>query len=358
MTRLMNNMSESKFSSCQKPHKYKKLLYALCWFHSILVDRRKFQNLGWNIPYDFNDSDFEVSELCLRLYLDEYDETPWDALKYLISEINYGGRVTDDNDRRLMNVYMSTYFNEDALAVPQFRLSPLPNYVIPEDGPLSSYRDLHRPAAARQAGGLRPAPQRRHRVADRDGHRDARDDRLAAAAQRGPAARRREMVYALADDLLGLIPGHRPDRQGGAVRRLGAHVVLVRGQRYCALLGKIRKLLINVKKGIKGLVVMSADLDAVFQKLRGRGAARVALGLPVAQAARLVVTRPDRALAAAHRVVRQGAAKVFWLAGFTYPTGMLRRSCRRPRAPTTCRSTRCRGLPDCQPRGEGRDGGA
>jgi len=29
----------------------------------VLVDRRKFQNLGWNIPYDFNDSDFEVSNL-------------------------------------------------------------------------------------------------------------------------------------------------------------------------------------------------------------------------------------------------------------------------------------------------------
>ena len=63
MTRLMNNMSDTKFTSCQKPHKYKKLLYALCWFHSVLVDRRKFQNLGWNIPYDFNDSDFEVSNL-------------------------------------------------------------------------------------------------------------------------------------------------------------------------------------------------------------------------------------------------------------------------------------------------------
>ena len=53
-----------------------------------------------------------MSELCLRLYLDEYDETPWDALKYLISEINYGGRVTDDWDRRLMNVYMASFFNE------------------------------------------------------------------------------------------------------------------------------------------------------------------------------------------------------------------------------------------------------
>ena len=67
---------------------------------------------------------------------------PFDALVYMTGELNYGGRVTDDNDRRLMNVYMSTYFNEDALSVPQFRLSPLPNYVIPEDGPLQSYREV------------------------------------------------------------------------------------------------------------------------------------------------------------------------------------------------------------------------
>jgi dynein heavy chain len=41
MTRLVNNISEEKFSSCGKPHKYKKLLFAMCWFHAVLVDRRK-----------------------------------------------------------------------------------------------------------------------------------------------------------------------------------------------------------------------------------------------------------------------------------------------------------------------------
>ena len=31
------------------------------------------------------------------VFLDEYPEnTPWDAMKYLISEANYGGRITDD----------------------------------------------------------------------------------------------------------------------------------------------------------------------------------------------------------------------------------------------------------------------
>jgi len=41
-----------------------------------------------------------------------------------------------------MNVYMASFFNEEALSTPLFRLSSLPNYVIPEDGPLSSYREV------------------------------------------------------------------------------------------------------------------------------------------------------------------------------------------------------------------------
>ena len=83
-----------------------------------------------------------MSELCLRLYLDEYEETPWDALKYLVAEINYGGRVTDDMDRRLMNTYMAAFFNDDALTTPNFKLSTLSSYVIPEDGPLSMYKEV------------------------------------------------------------------------------------------------------------------------------------------------------------------------------------------------------------------------
>lgn len=58
--------------------------------------------LGWNIPYDFNDSDFEVSENLLSIYLDEYEDTPWDALKYLIAGINYGGKLSHFVDMVVM----------------------------------------------------------------------------------------------------------------------------------------------------------------------------------------------------------------------------------------------------------------
>ena len=106
---------------CQSQEKYKKLLFNLCFFHAILLERKKFQQLGWNVVYSFNDSDFEVSENLLTIYLDEYESTPWDALKYLIAGVNYGGHVTDDWDRRLLLTYINQYFCDDALTQPYYR---------------------------------------------------------------------------------------------------------------------------------------------------------------------------------------------------------------------------------------------
>lgn len=60
MTRLYQLITEPQLTRCSKPAKYKKLLFTLSFFHSILLERKKFLQLGWNIIYDFNDSDFEV----------------------------------------------------------------------------------------------------------------------------------------------------------------------------------------------------------------------------------------------------------------------------------------------------------
>ena len=68
------------------------------------------------MPYSFNDPDFEICEALLAQYLDEYEEIPWPAMRYLTAEANYGGRVTDDWDRRLLNAYMYQFYNEAALS--------------------------------------------------------------------------------------------------------------------------------------------------------------------------------------------------------------------------------------------------
>lgn len=103
---IYNTISEESFNK-RDQLAYKNLLFSLVWFHAILLERRKFKSLGFNIPYDFNESDFAICHDLIIAFLDEYpDKIPFEAMKYLIAEANYGGRVTDDWDRRLVNVYI------------------------------------------------------------------------------------------------------------------------------------------------------------------------------------------------------------------------------------------------------------
>lgn len=40
------------------------------------------------------------------------EELPWDTLRYLIGEAMYGGRVTDNNDRRVLNTYLQEFLGD------------------------------------------------------------------------------------------------------------------------------------------------------------------------------------------------------------------------------------------------------
>jgi dynein heavy chain len=85
--------------------------------HAVVLERRKYGKIGWNVSYDFNESDLNISRRLLSLYLQKsYEDNdeflPWGSLKYLIGDAMYGGRVSDAFDRRVLVTYLEEYMGD------------------------------------------------------------------------------------------------------------------------------------------------------------------------------------------------------------------------------------------------------
>ncbi|CAH8652543.1 unnamed protein product [Schistosoma rodhaini] len=89
---------------------FRHLFLSLAFFHGVLIERKKFGPLGFNIPYEFTTGDLRICMDQLIMFLDEYDITPYKVLCYTAGHINYGGRITDDWDRRCAMSILHEYY--------------------------------------------------------------------------------------------------------------------------------------------------------------------------------------------------------------------------------------------------------
>eukprot|EP00708_Paratrimastix_pyriformis_P001956 GAFH01000693.1.p1 GENE.GAFH01000693.1~~GAFH01000693.1.p1 ORF type:complete len:4356 (-),score=2006.36 GAFH01000693.1:5-11701(-) len=136
LLRSYNWITEEMLGVIEKKE-WKPLLYTMCFLHTTVQERRKFGPLGWNIPYEFNQSDLSASIQFLQTHLYQMDPKKginWPTVRYMICEVHYGGRITDDYDRLLMKTYGNLWLNEDIFDDKWafgFPTSPCPEYVIP-----------------------------------------------------------------------------------------------------------------------------------------------------------------------------------------------------------------------------------
>ncbi|CAH8622851.1 unnamed protein product [Heterobilharzia americana] len=120
---------------------WKPMIYAISFLHTTVQERRKFGPLGWNIAYEFNTSDLNASLQFVQNHLDDMDPKvgiDWKCVTYMLGEIQYGGRVTDDFDNRLLNTYCKLWFSENLFST-DFRFAP--GYGIPRVQKLTEFVD-------------------------------------------------------------------------------------------------------------------------------------------------------------------------------------------------------------------------
>jgi dynein heavy chain 2 len=80
------------------------------YFHALIQERRNYIPQGWNKFYEFNYGDYKSG---LNIIKEISPSKNWQMLYGLMLDTVYGGRIDNDVDRKLLDVYIRLFFNED-----------------------------------------------------------------------------------------------------------------------------------------------------------------------------------------------------------------------------------------------------
>ncbi|GIL57585.1 hypothetical protein Vafri_12790 [Volvox africanus] len=268
------------FEACAKPGPFKKLLFGLVFFHALVQERRKFGPLGWNIPYGFDDGDQRISVRQLKMFLDESAagaSPPFAALRYVTGECNYGGRVTDDKDRLLLNTVLERCYCPEIISNENYKLSSSGLYYAPPEGDRASY------LAYIDTLPIIPLPEAFGLHENADIAKDQNDTAAmfasllamtgtAGGSGGGGSGSAEDRVAVVVAECLARLP---PQYDVEAIQRRwpvkyeeSMNTVLVQEcSRFNKLLAVLHESLANIRLAIQGLLVMSSELEAAFSSI-------------------------------------------------------------------------------------------
>ncbi|XP_041430591.1 cytoplasmic dynein 1 heavy chain 1 isoform X2 [Xenopus laevis] len=117
MLRTFSSIPVSRI--CKSPNERARLYFLLAWFHAIIQERLRYAPLGWSKKYEFGESDLRSACDTVDTWLDDSakgrqnispDKIPWSALKTLMAQSIYGGRIDNEFDQRLLNTFLERLF--------------------------------------------------------------------------------------------------------------------------------------------------------------------------------------------------------------------------------------------------------
>eukprot|EP00386_Alphamonas_edax_P011408 GDKI01036156.1.p1 GENE.GDKI01036156.1~~GDKI01036156.1.p1 ORF type:complete len:555 (-),score=146.39 GDKI01036156.1:20-1435(-) len=327
-------LTEEDLNDCPHPA-YRSLVFVVSFFHAVVQERRKYGKIGWNVAYDFNESDFRISTKLLGMYLgkahDNDDPVPWNSLKYLIGEAMYGGRVTDDFDRRVLVTYLDEYMGDFLFDTnqPFFFSRSGYEYTVPKPGNIEVYLNYIKELPlinSPEVFGLHPNAE--------IGYFTESAKRLwlglitmqTNAGGSGGGMNRDEYIEMVATGIQQKLPTVELVFHKEVGVPTPCEIVLMQEiERFNILIDSMTLTLIDLKRALKGEIGMSAELDELAQSLLNGF-------LPSAWARLAPATMKPLGSWMEHftRRYRQysdwatkGEPSVFWLSGFHIPDSLL-----------------------------------
>jgi len=264
---------------------WRQLLFALCFLHSTVQERRKFGPLGWAIPYEYNNGDLTACILFLEKHL--YNGAiSWPTFQYMVCEAQYGGKITDTMDRRLFKTYVTSWLNsgtcgEDFVFNPKAQNAIIKmdfKYSIQTSDQIASYHDYIRTFPEidnPEIFGLHPNADLTFRVKEvTELFNTISDSQPKGGGGGGSGISREDTVFEKCDELLSRMPEHyveedykiRINKLGGLSVPLNIFL-FQEIQRLQAVLSKVTNMLKQVKLAINGEVVMTEALEACIDQM-------------------------------------------------------------------------------------------
>uniref|UniRef100_A0A8C2C803 AAA+ ATPase domain-containing protein n=1 Tax=Cyprinus carpio TaxID=7962 RepID=A0A8C2C803_CYPCA len=264
--KALDNFNQDTLEMCARENEFKSILFALCYFHAVVAERRKFGPQGWNRSYPFNTGDLTISVNVLYNYLEANTKVPYDDLRYLFGEIMYGGHITDDWDRRLCRTYLEEFIKTEMMEgelylAPGFRLPGNMDYngyhqyidgALPPESPY--LYGLHPNA---EIGFLTQTSEKLFRTVLEMQPRDG-------GSGEGTSGSRDEKVKAALDEILEKLPEefNMAEMMGKVEERTPYIVVAFQEcERMNILTQEIKRSLKELNLGLKGELTMTNDME-------------------------------------------------------------------------------------------------